>query len=122
MQSCSVIHVLYLLVFFASLAKAVPVAEEISPNEMQEMLDYRKTLMFLQHFLSKAQHNPTGNSSPLRKRTCYFNAGMSHNCDYKELVGAVDEANYWSSELTPGRRRRRSLAPAIQRNTGNLQE
>ena len=36
---------------------------------------------------------------------------MSHNCDYKELVGAVDEANYWSSELTPGRRRRRNAVP-----------
>ena len=33
---------------------------------------------------------------------------MSHSCDYKELMGAVDEANYWSSDQTPGRRKRRA--------------
>jgi len=121
MQRTSIIHVLYLLVFFGALTKAVPIAEEISANEMQDMIDYRKALIFLQQVLSNAQQTPTANRSPLRKRTCYFNAGLSHNCDYKELVGAVDEANYWSSELTPGRRRRRSPTSTIRRNTENVQ-
>jgi hypothetical protein len=43
-----------------------------------------------------------------RKRTCYFNAGMSHSCDYKELLQSADDANHWSSEHTPGKRRKRS--------------
>ncbi|EFX71197.1 hypothetical protein DAPPUDRAFT_111959 [Daphnia pulex] len=44
----------------------------------------------------------------IRKRTCYFNAGMSHSCDYKELLQSADDANHWSSEHTPGKRRKRS--------------
>ncbi|XP_046632646.1 uncharacterized protein LOC124312182 [Daphnia pulicaria] len=46
--------------------------------------------------------------TPFRKRTCYFNAGMSHSCDYKELLQSADDANHWSSEHTPGKRRKRS--------------
>lgn len=53
-----------------------------------------------------------------RKRTCYFNAGMSHSCDYKELLQSADDANHWSSEHTPGKRRKRSSrrgrAPAVR--------
>ena len=67
-------------------------------------------LLLLQRLMSMQS---AGNVEPPRKRTCYFNAGLSHSCDYKELVGAVDEANYWSSELTPGRRRRRSV-PSVK--------
>lgn len=51
-----------------------------------------------------------------RKRTCYFNAGMSHSCDYKEVLKSVDDANYWSNEYTPGRRRKRQISPALVRS------
>ncbi|KAI9555118.1 hypothetical protein GHT06_017633 [Daphnia sinensis] len=44
---------------------------------------------------------------PIRKRTCYFNAGMSHSCDYNEVLKTVDDVNHWSSDYTPGRRRKR---------------
>ena len=41
-----------------------------------------------------------------RKRTCLINGGLSHGCDYKDLMGAMEESNYWNSALSPGRRRR----------------
>nr|CAH0099014.1 unnamed protein product [Daphnia galeata] len=64
--------------------------------------------------------------TPFRKRTCYFNAGMSHSCDYKELLQSVEDVNHWSSEHTPGRRRKRhpssrGRAPT-QRSTNKQQQ
>ena len=34
---------------------------------------------------------------------CLFHAGLAHNCDYKDLVGAVDETDHWGSDLSPGK-------------------
>ena len=34
---------------------------------------------------------------------CLFHAGLAHNCDYKDLVGAVDETDHWSSDIAPGK-------------------
>lgn len=51
------------------------------------------------------------NCTNCRKRTCYFNAGMSHNCDYNEVLKTVDDVNHWSSDSTPGRRRKRQHVP-----------
>jgi len=34
---------------------------------------------------------------------CVFHGGLAHNCDYKDLVRAVDEADHWGSELSPGK-------------------
>ena len=34
---------------------------------------------------------------------CLFHGGLAHNCDYKDLVGAVDEADHWGSDLSPGK-------------------
>lgn len=76
------------------------------------------TIMLLKRLMAMAPSKQDLILPGAKKRTCYFNAGMSLNCDYKELVGAVDEANYWSSEQTPGRRRRRSDA---SRNTPDSQ-
>jgi hypothetical protein len=36
-----------------------------------------------------------------------FNAGLAHNCDYRDVVGAVNEMNHWGSDLAPGRRKKR---------------
>ncbi|XP_037070926.1 uncharacterized protein LOC119092068 [Pollicipes pollicipes] len=43
-----------------------------------------------------------------QKRTCLFNGGMSHSCDYKDAVGAMDEDMFYNSLSSPGKRRRRS--------------
>lgn len=44
-----------------------------------------------------------------RKRTCYINAGMTHNCDFKDLVSAMNARKFWESSSSPGKRRRRSI-------------
>lgn len=54
-----------------------------------------------------APAEPSQPMAPIRKRTCYFNAGMSHSCDYNEVLKTVDDVNHWSSDYTPGRRRKR---------------
>ncbi|XP_057377643.1 uncharacterized protein LOC130699321 [Daphnia carinata] len=54
-----------------------------------------------------APAEPNQSTAPIRKRTCYFNAGMSHSCDYNEVLRTVDDVNHWSSDDTPGRRRKR---------------
>lgn len=38
---------------------------------------------------------------------CLFHGGLAHNCDYKDLVGAVDETYYWGSDLSPGKKKRK---------------
>lgn len=42
-----------------------------------------------------------------RRGTCMFHAGLGQNCDYRDMVGAVDEVNHWDSDLAPGKKRRR---------------
>ena len=39
---------------------------------------------------------------PLRSQLIF-----DQNCDYRDMVGAVDEVNHWGSDMAPGRRRRR---------------
>jgi len=32
--------------------------------------------------------------------SCLFNAGLAHNCDYRDVIGAVNEVNHWGSGET----------------------
>jgi len=50
---------------------------------------------------------PTTRGFSKRRGTCMFHAGLGQNCDYRDMVGAVDEVNHWGSDLTPGKKRRR---------------
>merc|ERR1711915_889101 len=36
---------------------------------------------------------------------CIINAGLSHNCDYRDAIGAVEESQYWGYS-SPGKRSR----------------
>lgn len=49
--------------------------------------------------------------APLEKRArspeCYIAAGLSRSCDYKDLLAAVEERDFWNSVNSPGKRRRR---------------
>ncbi|XP_022667124.1 uncharacterized protein LOC111252849 [Varroa destructor] len=49
--------------------------------------------------------------APLEKRArspeCYIAAGLSRSCDYKDLIAAVEERDFWNSVNSPGKRRRR---------------
>jgi len=38
------------------------------------------------------------------KRTCLLNAGLSHSCDYKDALAAIDEGMYLGSDNTPGKK------------------
>ncbi|KAI2807131.1 hypothetical protein BLOT_009093 [Blomia tropicalis] len=40
-----------------------------------------------------------------RKRSCQFNAGMSHNCDFKDLISASSARRLWGSSNMPGKKR-----------------
>ncbi|KAK8721787.1 hypothetical protein OTU49_012572 [Cherax quadricarinatus] len=76
------------------------------PQRLQELLLIRRLI----NNMNAAEAAMTRDSQPdVKKRTCYINAGLSHGCDYKDLVGAMAEKNYWDSLNSPGRRRRRSL-------------
>ncbi|XP_003745580.1 uncharacterized protein LOC100906079 [Galendromus occidentalis] len=51
--------------------------------------------------------------APLEKRArspeCYIAAGLSRSCDYKDLIAAVEERDFWNSVNSPGKRRRRGV-------------
>jgi len=38
------------------------------------------------------------------KRTCFVNAGLSHSCDYKNALAAVDEGRFFTSDQSPGKK------------------
>merc|ERR1712113_970389 len=38
-----------------------------------------------------------------RAANCYFNAGLGHNCDFQDALGAVGESAFWGSG-SPGKR------------------
>ena len=40
-----------------------------------------------------------------RKRSCFINAGMTNNCDFKDLISAASARRIWQSpNLSPGKR------------------
>ncbi|XP_068233828.1 uncharacterized protein [Palaemon carinicauda] len=83
------------------------------PERLRELLLVRRLISSLNaaEALPEVQAQP---AQAIRKRTCYINAGLSHGCDYKDLVGAMAEKNYWDSPQLPwqeeeGRQRHLSL-------------
>ncbi|CAG0886134.1 unnamed protein product [Cyprideis torosa] len=52
-----------------------------------------------------------------RKRTCLFNGGMSHSCDYKDAINANQQSKYWNSMGSPGRKKRSVVNPMTPRQT-----
>ncbi|TRY73958.1 hypothetical protein TCAL_11345 [Tigriopus californicus] len=46
-------------------------------------------------------------SRPKRRGSCLFHAGLAHNCDYRDVVGAVNAITHWGSDSGPGKRRRK---------------
>ncbi|XP_059488922.1 uncharacterized protein LOC132204440 [Neocloeon triangulifer] len=87
---------------------AQPVAQDLAQSQAQAIQDYERHVQQLQQalqFLSREiQH--------AKKRSgCFLNGGMAHNCDLKDVVSAVDEAKYWGSYLSPGKRRWGALTP-----------
>jgi len=77
-----------------------PVAYPANPEAFQRYLVWKKVI--------NALRTPAGNppSQPMKKRMCLINAGMSHGCDYKDLMGAMRESNFWNSASSPGKRKR----------------
>merc|ERR1712156_10627 len=39
---------------------------------------------------------------------CLFHAGLAHNCDFRDVISAVNEMSYWGSDLSPGKKKRTS--------------
>lgn len=55
-----------------------------------------------------------------RKRTCYINAGMTHNCDFKDLLSAMNARRFWESQHSPGRKKRNTINPNPTISNPNL--
>ena len=67
---------------------------------------YADTLYIIFSFMSYIGCEQFNKKDFFRKRQgsgCLFHGGLAHNCDYKDLVGAVDEADHWGSDLSPGK-------------------
>lgn len=104
------------LVCFSVMAMVATVfaahVQPIQESEVAEMPERLRELLLVRRLISSlraAEALPELQARPaqgIRKRTCYINAGLSHGCDYKDLVGAMAEKNYWDSLNSPGRRRR----------------
>ncbi|CAL4089812.1 unnamed protein product, partial [Meganyctiphanes norvegica] len=46
-----------------------------------------------------------------KRRACAINGGLSHGCDYGDLIGAMNEKAYWAG-INPGRKRSEEEAVA----------
>jgi len=46
------------------------------------------------------------NKSKREGSGCMFHAGLAHNCDYKQMVRAIDEVDHWNSFMSPGKKKR----------------
>ncbi|XP_042884159.1 uncharacterized protein LOC122260814 isoform X2 [Penaeus japonicus] len=93
------------------------------PERLREFLLIRRLINNL-HAAEAGQEIPAVVEDPtrIRKRTCYINAGLSHGCDYKDLVGAMAEKSYWDSLSSPGRRRRAAeVASGEYQASGSLE-
>jgi len=55
--------------------------------------------------LYPSKQMPIHNEPAKRQGGCLFHGGLAHNCDYKDLVGAVDETDHWGSDLSPGKKK-----------------
>jgi len=69
---------------------------QLSPAEARAMRLY--LLSWLQNLGSM------NNDRVKAKRTCLLNAGLSHSCDYKDTLAAIDEGYFLGSDQTPGKK------------------
>ncbi|KAL7644050.1 UNVERIFIED_CONTAM: hypothetical protein RMT77_004862 [Armadillidium vulgare] len=98
-QTLLISSVIYIIILTGSESQSLPVQRNdiIIPEDLRFFL--------IQKLLENLPSNYPQNSL-VRKRNCYINAGLSHGCDYKDLIGAQTEKAYWDSTNSPGRRRR----------------
>ncbi len=84
---------------------------------------------FLSHlFINPTQHfsHNSPNSLQLipphrpRKRSCFINAGMGNNCDFKDLISAASARRIWQSPNSPGKKR--SVLPALTSSSSSSDE
>src|SRR6218665_1663660 len=58
-----------------------------------------------------------------RKRSCFINAGMTNNCDFKDLISATSARRIWQSpNLSPGKRSGPLPVKSILGDLENLNE
>ncbi|XP_015785968.1 uncharacterized protein LOC107363276 isoform X2 [Tetranychus urticae] len=71
-------------------------------------LDSAKEWIQLRNLLSELGQQKVLTPSTYRtwKRSCTIDAGMTYNCDFRQLLSAVNARKYLESSLTPGRRKR----------------
>ncbi|KAH9403340.1 hypothetical protein TYRP_015223 [Tyrophagus putrescentiae] len=55
-----------------------------------------------------------------RKRSCFINAGMGNNCDFKDLISAASARRIWQSPNSPGKKR--SVLPALTSSSSSSDE
>ncbi|CAL4179858.1 unnamed protein product, partial [Meganyctiphanes norvegica] len=62
------------------------------------------TVSDLLQLVGEIQSLETDVPRPSKRGACSINGGLSHGCDYKDLVGAMNEKAYWAG-INPGRKR-----------------
>ncbi|CAL4068336.1 unnamed protein product, partial [Meganyctiphanes norvegica] len=80
---------------------------------LRSMLDLARNPDFLQYqtIMNELQSLEANPSQPSKRGACAINGGLSHGCDYKDLIGAMNEQAYWAG-INPGRKRSEEEAVA----------
>ncbi|CAL4089815.1 unnamed protein product, partial [Meganyctiphanes norvegica] len=68
-------------------------------------------LLQVQAIMDELQSFEANPSQMSKRGACAINGGLSHGCDYKDLVGALNEKAYWAG-FNPGRKRSEEEAVA----------
>nr|UES72866.1 calcitonin A [Carausius morosus] len=102
MQAC--LLVLVTSVLATAIATPADLNNDLLAAHMKAIQQHRRTVQMLRDLLNEMD----AGMATVQKRTCYVNAGLSHGCDYKDVIRAIDEEKYWRSVNSPGRRRRRA--------------
>jgi len=53
-----------------------------------------------------SRHIPVPQNYKRANTNCLFHAGLAHNCDFRDVISAVNEMSYWGSDLAPGKKKR----------------
>ncbi|XP_054716005.1 uncharacterized protein LOC129225578 isoform X2 [Uloborus diversus] len=81
------------MTFFGVLLLALIVrSQDYSMEEdLKKLIARRKGLDIVREVISDFDNN----LGRIAKRTCHYNAGMSHNCDYKQVASDLNDEDIW---------------------------
>jgi len=81
--------------------EVLPKGPLVLPESNRSRAIKQLLLLSLLEKLGAASNN---NDRTRVKKTCLLNAGLSHSCDYRDALAAIEENVYLGSDLTPGKK------------------